>query len=186
MFLLRPDWSHTKTKSLIHLHSNMFLLRLLLHHLWRSFVTWFTFQYVSIKTCLAATALVLHDKLFTFQYVSIKTLRSGRNISYVANLHSNMFLLRQPDETRERIVQLLFTFQYVSIKTFFAVSVSPWISYLHSNMFLLRRLQNVTVFIFCLNLHSNMFLLRRYCYHKPTINPINLHSNMFLLRLVSR
>ena len=100
----------------VYLHSNMFLLNRIKwkfnHH-----QKIFTFQYVSIKSVFKKQ-VGKHIVTFTFQYVSIKSLCCCQNLSFVSDLHSNMFLLN-PGEGRK---------------------IARTSVYLHSNMFLLNRL----------------------------------------------
>ena len=56
----------------------------------------------------------------------------------VANLHSNMFLLRRCLYFRSPFSEYQFTFQYVSIKTILNPPFYAAVTNLHSNMFLLR------------------------------------------------
>ena len=161
MFLLRLYLIAQLFYHILHLHSNMFLLRLVNPSARASPVTVFTFQYVSIKTQAHSVILVckfpdLHSNMFLLrQHLQTTTDSSKGHLhsnmfllrrhwrkccrSWKSNLHSNMFLLRLHFLRFLLFGYFLFTFQYVSIKTGGRMKALTYLcTNLHSNMFLLR------------------------------------------------
>ena len=115
MYLLKPSFPKPSSFMHLHLHSTMYLLKLINAELGLCVVHLFTFHYVSIKTKPERVVRVWTIQ-FTFHYVSIKTCR-------------RRILLQ---------IQRKFTFHYVSIKTNRLYKHLYLVIYLHSTMYLLK------------------------------------------------
>ncbi len=137
-----------------HLHSTMFLLKLVTFCITTLSPTLFTFHNVSIKTRHAfcvdlRTVNHLHSTMFLLK--RLYRLSSGGS---ERNLHSTMFLLKPKTRRRRKTRSVRFTFHNVSIKTGVAILSTSDSLHLHSTMFLLKPLDdikkalNVTLFTF--------------------------------------
>ena len=171
---------------LLHLHSSMVRLEILLFLFSNVFISLFTFQYGQIRNTMRSSA---NDGLivFTFQYGQIRNSNVEGNIRSFASIYIPVWLDQKYRVFFRPISFIIFTFQYGQIRNLYIlINLVLSLINLHSSMVRLEIFHRMLLVLGLKIIYIPVWLDQKFkCRRQYTIFCINLHSSMVRLEIQS-